>query len=319
MRILFMGTPQFSCPFLKALIQNEYDVIGVVTQPDRARGRGRSLQFSPVKELALECNIPVYQPLSLKKDIFLSIWDNLSPELVVVVAYGLILPSWVIHAPFYGCINAHASLLPKYRGAAPINWAIIDGEEDTGITIILMDEGMDTGDILLKRELRIDSNDTAITLSDKSSKLGASMLPETIKGIVEGKLKPIPQQNQQATFTTKLTKQMGLISWEKEAVIINRLIKALLPWPGCYTFLDGLRIKILQSSVFECTFDESSLPGQIIELDLHRGLLVRAGEGALQIREVQPANKKRMDIRAFASGWRHDLVGRSFSSSSEQV
>ncbi|MGA1825926.1 MAG: methionyl-tRNA formyltransferase [bacterium] len=315
MRILFMGTPHFSCPALEALIKSHYTIVGVITQPDRPRGRGRATQCSPVKQCAVGNNLSVYQPHSLNKETFSSLWAQLSPDLVVVVAYGHILPSWIINAPSYGCINIHASLLPKYRGASPINWAIINGEETTGITIILMDTGMDTGAILSQRRLQIDPNDTAEALSQKLSVLGAQMLPETIGGIIEGTLKPVPQQNQLATCTPKLTKQMGQISWEKQAFTINRLIKGLFPWPGCYTYLNGLRIKILQASVSDSSINKPSQPGQIIAIEPQKGLFVKTGEGILEILEVQPENKKRMDSWSFAAGWKQPLVGQIFTSS----
>ncbi|MGA1867106.1 MAG: methionyl-tRNA formyltransferase [bacterium] len=316
MRTIFMGTPQFSCPYLEALIKNRYRIAGVVTQPDRPRGRGRVNQYSPVKKLALEHGLPVYQPSSLKKDQFFSLWQRLSPDLVIVVAYGQILPAWIINAPLYGCINIHASCLPNYRGAAPINWAIINGEKTTGITLILMDEGMDTGAILSQEKLRIDPDDTAESLSNKLSHLGAHMLPMTIKGLIEGTITPLPQQNHLATYTPKLTKEMGLISWEKDAVTINRLIKGLFPWPGCYTYLDGVRIKILNATISSSSNNEAGVPGQIIAIEPRKGLCVHTGNGVLQILEVQPENKKRMNSWNFASGWRQPLPGRIFNQNS---
>lgn len=316
MRILFMGTPQFASPSLKALVDAGYNVIGVITQPDRACGRGGVIGISPIKKVAMEYSIPVYQPFSLKKDSFLSVWESLSPDLVVVVAYGLILPPWVMHASNFGCINVHASLLPKYRGATPINWAIIKGEKITGVTTILMDEGLDTGDILLQESIEIYSDDTAETLSGRLSNLAAEVLLETIGGIIEKKLKPIPQPSfiEKYLYTTKLTKDMGLILWDRDAVIIDRLIKGLFPWPGSYTFLYGHRFKILKSSISRKIFDNSkAVPGQIMDLDQNEGLLVRTGSGCLAILEIQPENKKKMDIWSFVAGFRSPLVGQIFT------
>ena len=314
MRLLFMGTPQFACPSLKALFDAKYNVIGVITQPDRASGRGCVMRQTPVKKLAQEYNIPVFQPASLKKESFLSIWESLSPDIVIVIAYGLIIPSWIIHEPLLGCINAHASLLPKYRGAAPINWAIINGEKNTGITTMLIDEGLDTGDILLQKEIKIESSDTAISLSDKLSNLSAKLLCETIDGIVNNRINPIPQPAsiENYKYIKKLTKQMGLICWDEPAEVIDRLIRGLVPWPGTYSYLYGHRFKIIKSSLSGREFNNHAVPGQIMSLDKKEGLLVKTGSGGLSILQIQPENKKKMDIWAFASGFKSPLIGQIF-------
>lgn len=318
-----MGTPQFACPSLKALFDAKYKVVGVITQPDRASGRGCVKRQTPVKKMAQDYNIPVYQPFSLKKESFFSIWDSLSPDIVIVIAYGLIIPSWIIHAPQLGCINAHASLLPKYRGAAPINWAIIKGEKTTGITTMLIDEGLDTGDILLQRQIKIESNDTAMSLSDRLSNLAADLLCETVDGIVNKKIKPIPQpagMGNNTTYIEKLTKQMGLIPWDEPAEVIDRLIRGLVPWPGTYSYLHGHRFKIIKASLLGREFNSNSnnaVPGQIISLDKKKGLLVKTGDRCLAILEIQPENKKKMDIWAFAAGFKLPLIGQIFKNSDE--
>jgi methionyl-tRNA formyltransferase len=299
MRIVFMGTPEFAVPSLKALIESEDEVVAVVTQPDKPKGRGLEVTSPPTKVLAEKHGIPVFQPQKIKTEEFFNELKKFSPDLICVAAYGKILPKNILELPPYGCINVHASLLPKYRGAAPINWAIIRGEKVTGITTMKMDEGMDTGDMLLKREIPIDDEDTGETLSEKLSHVGALLLIETIRLLKEGKLTPIPQDHSQATYAPMLKKEDGNIEWKKPAEDIRNLIRGTLPWPGAYTTLDGKLLKIYKARVSE----GSGKPGEVIKSEF--GILrVATGKGALDILELQIEGGKRLKTEEFLRGRR---------------
>jgi len=297
MKIIFMGTPEFAVPSLRALIESGEEVVAVVTQPDKPKGRGLEIVPPPTKILAEKHRIPVLQPAKIKTEEFFIELKKFNPDLICVAAYGKILPKNILDLPTYDCINVHASLLPKYRGAAPINWAIIRGEKVTGITTMKMDEGMDTGDMLLKKELPIDDEDTGETLSEKLSEIGGKLLIETIRLLKEGRLNPIPQDHSQATYAPMLKKEDGKIDWKKSAEEIKNLIRGTLPWPGAYTNLEGKLLKIYKARLAE---DEGK-PGEIIKSDSDT-LRVATGKGALDILELQIEGAKRLKTEEFLRG-----------------
>ncbi|RME49212.1 MAG: methionyl-tRNA formyltransferase [Chloroflexi bacterium] len=306
-RVVFMGTPAFAVPSLQQLIEDEtFDVVAVVTQPDRPAGRGRALLPSPVKRVALTHDIPIFQPEHLRNNPkMLQILRDLAPDVVVVAAYGLILPASVLEVPPHGCVNVHASLLPRYRGAAPVAAAILNGDEETGITIMLMDEQMDHGPILAQRSLAIKPDDTRETLSERLAKLGAALLVETLPQWVSGHIEPQPQDHSAATYARMLKKEDGKIDWTRPAAYIARMTRAYDPWPGAYTYLDGRLLKLLRARAID--FDVCNVqPGEVIETD--QGLAVAAGDGAVLLERVQLAGKRAMDIDEFARGQRN-LVG----------
>ncbi len=296
MRIVFFGTPKFAVPSIKKLLSSASEVIAVVTQPDKQSGRGRKAVFSPVKEEALKAGLKVLQPARVKNPEFIKELRLLNPFAIVVVAYGQILPPEIIHMPVHGCINIHASLLPKYRGAAPINWAIINGENTTGITTMLMDEGMDTGPILLQEDIRIEKDDTAGSLSEKLSITGADLLIETLRDLENGDLKPKPQAGE-VSYAPLLKKTDGLINWSKTARELTNFIRGMNPWPGAYSFLEGKRVKILKADIAYGDADA----GVINEATKDR-LLVGTGDGLLSIFEIQPEGKPVMSIQSFLQG-----------------
>ncbi len=299
MRVLFMGTPDFALPSLKTLIDTE-EVVAVVTQPDRPRGRGMVLTPPPVKELALKHGIPVLQPSSLKGEDVVKEIGSYRPDLIVVVSYGKILPKAILDLPPLGCINVHASLLPKYRGAAPINWALINGEKETGITIMQMDEGMDTGDILLQKAISIDEDDDAESLSEKLSLLGATLLKEAIALLKEGRLNPIPQDGAKATYAPPIKKEDGAIPWEWDAWKIRDFVRGMNPWPGAYTFWRGKRLKILKGVALGSGDGE---PG-VVKAVSKEGIDVATGKGIFRITRIQPEGRKAMDVSDFIQGYR---------------
>ncbi|MBU5459386.1 methionyl-tRNA formyltransferase [Anaerostipes sp. MSJ-23] len=300
MRAIFMGTPEFAVPTLQALIDH-HEVIGVVTQPDKQRGRGKKVQFPPVKEKAVEYNIPVYQPVRAKEEAFIETLRQLNPDVIVVVAYGQILPESILNIPKYGCINVHGSLLPKYRGAAPIQWAVLDGEEKTGITTMFMEKGLDTGDMLDKVEVVLDPKETAGTLHDKLMEAGADLLLETLKKLEAGTAVRIKQDDSKSCYAKMLSKEMGKIDFTKSANEIERLIRGMNPWPSAYTSMSGKTMKIWDADVVEYQGNEK--PGTIVDVTKD-SILVATGENALALKEIQLAGKKRMQVQAF-------LLGRS--------
>jgi len=251
----------------------------------------------PVKVYALSGDIPVMQPEKAKDKVFIDSLSGLEPDLIITAAYGQILPGQILDMPAHGCINVHASLLPRYRGAAPINWAIINGDEVTGITLMKMDEGLDTGPVLMKRELRILPEDNAITLAEKLATLASDILPEAVRGVLDGSITPKPQNESGAVYAPLLRKEDGLLDWKLDAPSLNNRIRGLLPWPGCYTILGGRQIKITASRVCE----GEGPPGMVVQADRQR-LVVGTGGGLLEIMEVQPAGKGVMPIKAFLQG-----------------
>lgn len=296
--ILFMGTSEFAAPILQSL-SGHYQLIAVVTQPDRPRGRGRGLAMSKVKECALELNIPVLQPERVRDPAFVDEIRGLKPCLIVVAAYGQILPGDLLEVPEMGCINVHASLLPKYRGAAPINWAIARGECKTGVTTMLMDAGMDTGPTLLSRAVPIELEDTATSLPGKLAEAGAEIIVETIEGLEQGNVQPIPQDPREATYAPPLKKEDGRIDWGQPARVLHRRIRALTPWPGTFTHLGGRILKIFSAEVDETPQNQN--PGCIVDVG-QEGIRVATGEGYLILKEIQLEGKKRLPVREFVLG-----------------
>lgn len=296
MRIIFMGTPDFAVPSLQALIDRGDEICGVFTQPDKPKGRGHKLQPPPVKELALQHSLQVYQPATLRDGDVQELIAKLAPDAIVVVAYGKLLPPEVLKVPQLGCINVHGSLLPKYRGAAPIQWAVINGEKTTGVTTMFMAEGMDTGDMLLKSETEIGPEETAGELFDRLKIMGAELLTETLDRLTKGTIKGIPQDESQATLAPMLKKDMSVIDWNKPARYIHDQIRGLNPWPCATAVLDGKRIKLLSSQLI----DGDGVPGSAHDLD---GELVAAcGQGMLKITELQADTGKRMSGKSYLLG-----------------
>ena len=299
MRIVFMGTPEFAVPCLEALLKTEDTVVGVVTQPDRPKGRGQQLAPSPVKVIAERQHLPLLQPAKMKDASFMAELSAWKPDLIAVAAFGRILPAAILSLPPRGCINVHGSLLPKYRGAGPIQWAIINGETETGITTMLMDEGMDTGAMLLQESVPIAPDDTAGTLSPRLAEVGGRLLVETLVQLKTGALTPTPQDNSQATLAPLLKKEDGVIDWVMPAVRLANRIRGLTPWPGAYTFFKADRWTIWRATAI----DEPAVlaPGQIAALTKD-AIHVATGRGMLAIRELQPANSRRMPAGQYLAG-----------------
>ncbi|MBU3091595.1 methionyl-tRNA formyltransferase [Clostridium sp. CM028] len=299
MKIIFMGTPEFSVPSLSQLI-NEFEVSAVFTQPDRPKGRGKNLAMSAVKQLAVTYNIPVYQPLRLRNnEEMIEMIKNLKPDFIVVVAFGQILPKEVLSIPKYGCINLHASLLPKYRGAAPINWCVINGESKSGNTTMLMDVGLDTGDILLTEEMELPGVMSAGELHDILMNSGAQLLVKTINGIVSNEIEPVKQENEFSSYASKLGKEMAKINWECSNVNIHNFIRGLNPWPIAYTHYENIVMKIYKSKVIN--EQSNKMIGSIIEVS-KEGLKVATGSGVLLIEEIQFPGKKPLKVRDYIIG-----------------
>lgn len=297
-RVIFMGTPEFSVPCLKALAEHT-EIVGVVTQPDKPRGRGQKLQPSPVKALAEAEGFRIYQPERIKTEEFVEALEALHPDLMVVVAFGKILSQRILDIPSYGCINVHASLLPKYRGAAPMQWSIINGEHRTGITTMFMDAGLDTGDMLLKQELEITENMTLEELHDALMGMGANVLIETLEQLSNGTLKRIPQTDEGSCYAPMIGKETGNIDWKEPARAVHNLVRGLDSWPGAYTFLDGGKYKIWRTKILDGRTDAA--PGTILQAD-KRGLVVAAGGGLLEVAELQAPGGKRMAARDYLLG-----------------
>ncbi len=299
MKIIFMGTPEFSVPSLQKLI-NEFEVCAVFTQPDRPKGRGKNLAMSPVKELAVTYDIPVYQPLKLKNnEEMIKIIEDLKPDFIVVVAFGQILPKKILDIPKFGCINLHASLLPQYRGAAPINWCIIEGASKSGNTTMLMDVGLDTGDMLLTQEMELSDTITAGELHDILMNSGGELLVKTINGIVNNEIEPVKQENEFSSYASMLDKEMAKINWERSNVDIHNFIRGLNPWPIAYTHYGNTVMKIYKSRVLN---EKSSKEvGTILEVS-KEGLKVSTGSGVLLIEEIQFPGKKPLKVKDFIIG-----------------
>jgi methionyl-tRNA formyltransferase len=311
-RIIFMGTPEFACPTLQTLIDHKENIIATFTQPDRPKGRGQKMQPPPVKELALAHNIPVFQPNRVRSPEVIEQIRQLKPDLIVVVAFGQILPKDLLEIPPAGCVNVHASLLPKYRGAAPLNWCIVNGEQETGVTTMLMDVGLDTGPMLLKASLTIGPDEGIQSLHDRMSVVGAELLARTIDGLKQGSITPQEQDNSQSSYAPLLKKEHGIVDWQRTATEIHNQVRGLSIWPGVVTQLDGVQIKLHRTTVA----DGNGQPGTVISSG-KGGIEVACGQGSLIIKELQSAGSKRMDAASFMAG-RPIAVGTGFNQVSEK-
>ena len=301
-----MGTPDFSVGALKALAENGYEIAGVVTQPDKPRGRGKASAMTPVKEAALELGLTVYQPARVREQSFMDTVRALNPDVIVASAFGQIIPKALLELPRYGCVNIHASLLPKYRGAAPIQWAVMDGEPVSGVTIMQMDEGLDTGDMLAKTEVPLEPDETGGSLFDKLSRAGAELLIRTLPALEQGTLTPEKQPLESPTaYARMIRKEDGRIDWNLEAEAIERRIRGLNPWPSAYTELTGKILKIWRAEVLPK--ESGQTPGTVTEAG-KGGFCVQTGKGVLRLLEVQLEGKKRMDAQAFLRGF-HAVPG----------
>ena len=314
MKIVFMGTPDFAVGTLHALAESEHEILAVVTQPDKPKGRGKALQPTPVKEEAMRYGIPVYQPKKVREEEFQVVLRELNPDLIVVVAFGQLIPKSILELPRYGCVNMHASLLPKYRGAAPIQWAVINGEKESGVTIMKMDEGLDTGDMIAKTVVPLAADETGGSLFDKLSQVGAQLLLDTIPALEEGTVVCEKQPEESPTpYAAMLNKKMGLIDWSQDASVIECLVRGLNPWPSAYTYLKGKTLKIWQAKVVEKQHEEE--PGTIIEVD-KKHLVVACKTNALLIERLQLEGKKQMETEAFLRGYAIE-TGAQFSMNKE--
>lgn len=305
-----MGSPDFAVPTLRALEENGYDIRGVVTQPDRKRGRGRKPSPTPVKMEALKSGREVMQPVSVRSDDFREAIRRIAPDFLVVVAYGAILPPEILAIPSRGSLNAHASLLPKYRGPAPIQWAVINGETETGVTIMSMDKGLDTGDILLSLKTPIGPDDTSQTLHDRLADIGAEGMIRALAGMEQNHLVATPQDHLAATDAPLLKKEDGRMDWKKSARELETFIRGMTPWPGAFSFCDGKRFKIFKATPLNMDADmdmemDMELPGPpgSIFIDLPDRLMVKTGDGALLLLEIQSESGKRLPVKTFLSGW----------------
>ena len=303
-RIVFMGTPDFAVPILDALTRTTHKIVGVYTRPDQPAGRGKQLHTSPIKRIAEKHGLPVFQPLTLRKPEFVAPLSELAPDLIIVAAYGLIFPADVLAIPLRGCINTHASLLPRYRGAAPIVAAILAGDAETGITLMRMDAGLDTGAILAQRAIPIAANDTTGTLTPKLAGLAAALVIEKLPSILNGEIMPQPQDDSRASVFKTIRKEDGLIDWTLPATEIERRVRAFNPWPSAFTFWNNLQLKVLHALVAPAEINGE--PGRLVQAQDE--IAVVTGEGALILREVQLAGKRAMSAREFARGQR-EFVG----------
>ncbi|NDI33469.1 methionyl-tRNA formyltransferase [Chengkuizengella sediminis] len=306
MRIVFMGTPDFAVPSLQLLLEEQLNVVGVVTQPDRPKGRKRILTPTPVKVEALNHNIPVFQPEKMKNPDAIKQLKQLQPDLIITAAFGQILPKAVLEVPRLGCINVHASLLPKYRGGAPIHHAIKSGEAKTGVTIMYMAEGLDTGDMISRVEVPILDQDNTGTMFEKLSIAGAELLKTTLPKLVEGNIQPEVQNHEEATFASNIKREDELIDWGKSSKEIFNHIRALNPWPGSYTLWDGKVLKVWESlnpsdNSSKSDYDKETLPGTVVQMTSN-GIEVITGDGTIWLTQIQPAGKKRMDVGQFSKG-----------------
>ena len=299
MRVVFMGTPDFSVPALEN-IAKKYEVVAVVTQQDRPKGRGHKMQYTPVKEKAIELEIPVYQPKRVKDHEFVDILKTLKPDVIVVIAFGQILSKEILELPKYGCINVHASLLPKYRGAAPIQWAVINGDKKSGVTTMYMAEGLDTGDIIDTSEIVLDEKETGGSLFDKLADLGGKLILNTLDKLETGTATRTRQDDARSTYAGKITKELGKIDFTKPAAEIERLIRGLNPWPSAFAYMDDKMLKIWNADVLEETVEED--PGTITEVN-KKFIKVATGEGYLLLEEIQLEGKKRMNVTSFLNGY----------------
>ena len=301
MRVVFMGTPEIAASVLKSLIESRHEVVGVVTQPDRPNARGNEIIYSDVKKVALEYNIPVLQPEKASEETSVESIRALNPDIIVVTAYGQILKENILNLPKYRCINVHASLLPKYRGASPIQWAIINGEKETGVTIMYMEKGLDTGDMILAKSIEIASKETAGTLHDRLAEIAGPTLLEAMELIESGKAVPVKQNDEESTYVKMLSKSMGELKFDTEAVKLERLIRGLIPWPGAFTFIEGRMLKIWECEVSEEQYDGMRVPGRFFTKDNSR-MFVETNDKCLELTVIQAEGKKRMNTADYLRG-----------------
>ena len=299
MNIIFMGTSEFALPTLKSLHQSLHSILAVITQPDKPKGRGQKLLVSPIKQYALDSDLPILQPKTVNDPKFIESLKQNRPDVIIVVAFGQILSEIFLKIPKQFCINLHSSLLPKYRGAAPIHRAILNGDTKSGVTTMIMDKGMDTGDILLMQETPIHQTDTAQNLHDTLSEMGGALVLETLKRLEENTLLPVQQDHNQATFAAKLKKEEGLIRWDQSATSLSNQVRGLTPWPGTYTLLKNKRLRIIKVQIGEGSPDDA--PGKVARVT-DVGIEVGTGQGRLIITELQPEGKKSMPTKSFLAG-----------------
>ncbi len=304
-KIVFLGTPEFSIPPLKALLNTE-QVVAVFTQPDRPKGRGQKISASPIRQFADQYQIPCFQPEKIQGKETVEKIKSLDPDLIVVVAYGLFIPSQILSIPKHKTLNIHPSLLPQYRGAAPMQWSLINGDTKTGVTILYVTPEMDAGDMLLQKEIIIDPNDTFETLHDRLSNLGASLLIETILGLKNNSITPVRQDPSQVTLAPKLTKEMGKIQWNKSAKEIFNLIRGANPWPGTYSSINGESLKICAARLVDEDEKEAGQPGKICDLRSD-GIVIETSQGRLLLTEIQKPNKRKMTASEFLRGYRLNI------------
>ncbi|MGN0154867.1 MAG: methionyl-tRNA formyltransferase [Lachnospiraceae bacterium] len=304
MKVVFMGTPDFAVDTLEAIVKAGHEVALVVTQPDKAKGRGKKMMYTPVKEKALEYDLPVAQPEKVKEEVFMEQLEDIMPDVIVVVAFGQILPERILNIPKYGCINVHASLLPAYRGAAPIQWAVIDGLEETGVTTMYMEKGLDTGDIIEQSRLQLASDETGGSLFERLASEGAKLLLTTLEKLENGTASRTKQDDSQSSYAKMLTKDMGRLDFTQDAVTLERLIRGLNPWPSAYTRIKDKTLKVFSAEVIDETElnDMGTQAGTVIAVD-KGSFTVRCGTGALRILNLQLEGKKRMDTAAFLLGY----------------
>ena len=303
MRIIFMGTPEFAAPAIDSLIEAGHEIAAVFSQPDKPKGRGYNMTPPPVKVKALEHGIPVYQPTSMRDGEALKIFKEIQPDVGVVIAYGKILPQEILDAPEFGCINVHASLLPKYRGAAPIQWSVIDGEQKTGVTTMQMDAGLDTGDMLMRSETEILPDETAGELHDRLSAMGAELIVRTLDELAKGELKPEKQDDSQSCYAKMLTKELCAVDWSRSAQEIHNRIRGLSPWPVATAVLEGKKLKLHRGAISALDNPEAAC-GEIISLD---PLTVKCGSGAIELLEIQAEGKKRMTSSEYLRGHKIEI------------
>jgi len=302
MRAVFMGTPEIAATVLKSVLASKHEVIAVVTQPDKPKGRGHEMAFPPVKEVALEAGISVMQPQRAKDETFIAELKALNPDIILVAAYGKLLPKAILDMPKFGCINVHASLLPKYRGASPIQWAVLNGDEKSGVTIMHMAETMDTGDIIMTKEVVLAKDETAGSLHDKLAEIGGPLLIEAMDALETGRAPRIRQNDEDATHVTMLDKTMGNLDFSKPAVQLERWIRGLNPWPTAYTKLDGKMLKLWKAEVLPAKEAKNVEPGTVIDV-LKDGFDVLTGDGVLRVKELQLEGKRKMTAEEFLRGF----------------
>ncbi len=304
MRFLFMGTAEFACPTLQTLVASAHEALAVVTQPDRPRGRGQQPAVTPVKRVALDLNLPILQPASLRRGAVIDELAAFQPDIIVVVAYGNILPRKVLALPPYGCVNLHASLLPKYRGPAPINWALIHGETESGYTIIQMDEHVDTGPMLLHEAFEVPPDEDAISLAQRMAERGAKGMVRVLSALEQGGLEAQPQPEAGASHAPKLTRELGRLDWREPAASLHNRVRGLVPWPGCTAMYGDMEVKIWRTMVDPYEMPATEPPGTVVSITAD-GVRVACGDQRqLLIQDMQPANRRRMTAQAFAQGYR---------------